>query len=318
MTLLARTGRCAIIATVNARPEVLRPWAWYHLNSGFDQLFLFFDDPHDTALEELDGLEGVTSIACSRDWWREQCGARPEMVEDRQVANVNAGLQQARDAACQWAAHLDSDELIQVCSPLKPLLQGSTADALQLSMCEAVSERFDYERIFDSSLFKRQGSRLQLALAAAAGCRHALRYGEYFLGHRQSKMLVRVDGAVRRMGVHRPLDAAENVRIEHTEGLRLLHFDGVGFSDWDRKWQARLQGDHRFRGMRPARRKQMEAYRRADRSGLSARQQLFRDVCMLPGREIRVLKRLHLMETIDIDPSHFSPPADAVIVPDGP
>jgi len=154
-------------------------------------------------------------------------------------------------------------------------------------------------------LFKRVPNRPQLAAATLLGCRRAIRFREYFRGHTESKMLVRLNAGVNRMGIHKPIDCSSGARVERTEKIQLLHFDCVGFTDWDCKWRLRVEGSCQGLGFRPARQKQFAAYREVADQSTEVREALFRELQMIPARELAILKGLHLVTTVDLDRSHL-------------
>ena len=288
--------------------EVLEPWIDYHLHAGIGRMILYFDDPGDPAITALGGIEQLTAIPCSEAYWRDTGLSRPKNIGTIQVVNVNHGFALAADMGCTWAAHIDCDELILPLEPLGELLGRSRADALKMTVLEAVSERFDYDNIFDARLFKRVPNRLQLLTAVLLGCRHSIRFGEYFRGHTESKMLVRLNAGVTRMGIHKPIERSHDASIEVCDEIQLLHFDCVGFTDWDRKWGSRLDGSFRVDGLRPARQKQFAAYGEAAGLNIKARESLFRELQMIPAREVAILKRLGLLTTVDLDRSRLGLP----------
>lgn len=296
------------MATVKAPLKVLYPWVKYHLDKGIGRMVLYFDDPNDPAIASMVGIEQVTAIPCSDRHWKDMGQTRPERLGKVQELNVNHGFALASDMGCSWAAHIDCDELIFPLEPLGELLGQSRADALKMTVLEAVSEYFEYDNIFDARLFKRVPNRLQFLAASILACRRSLCYGEYFRGHTASKMLVRLNAGVTRMGIHKPIERSHEARIELCEQIQLLHFDCVGFADWDRKWGFRLESSFNADGLRRARQKQFAAYGDAAQQSIEARAALFRRLHMIPAREVAILKRLGLLTTVDLDRSLLALP----------
>lgn len=301
MTMDDTEPRAAIVSTVKAPLDQLLTWVGHHRRVGFERFFLFFDDPDDRAIAPVGALPGVQAVPCGPGWWSGEESGRPPQLVARQRVNLHRGMEAAREAGQHWVAHIDADELVRPLRPLPALLSGQLADALRLDLREAVSERTDYASIFDARTFKVPPGRLQHAAARLLGCRRAIRHGDFFRGHRESKTLVRLGGRVRRMGIHKPLECEAGARIEWTDEIQLLHFDCIGFEDWNAKWSDRLNGDSFGRGIRPARQAQFADYVDAARQGLEARRELFRETQMIPSREAAILHRLGLLETIDLD-----------------
>ena len=294
-----KTDRVAIVSTVKAPMDVLQPWIRHHLDIGIERFYLFLDDPADEASAELEATDRVHVVRCTPAYWSRLNGTRPDPVPGRQAVNVNHGMSLAAASGCNWVAHIDCDELIRPLMPLEDILASTGADGLRMTVLEAVSEQLDYPGIFDPSLFKTVPTRGQALAAVLLGCFGAFRYGEYFRGHTASKMLIRLDGTVTRMGIHKPVEFTADYRFKETKALQLLHFDGIGFDDWDKKWTARIKNEHSAFGFRPARVRQLEAYRKAARKGRDSRVALFRKTQMIPRREAAVLKRLGLLHRIE-------------------
>lgn len=298
-------GPIAIVATVKAPLAVLKSWINHHLHSGIDRLILYFDDPRDPAIAAMQGIEQVTAIPCSEAYWQETGQTRPERFGALQVLNVNHGFALAAGMGCSWAAHVDSDELIVPSMALSRLLARSRADALKMTVLEAISERPDYDSIFDARLFKRVPNRPQLVAATLLGCRRAIRYREYFRGHTESKMLVRLNAGIHRMGIHKPLNFSSEAQIELTKEIQLLHFDCVGFADWDCKWRLRLEDLREGRALRPARQKQFAAYGEVAEKSAEVREALFRELQVIPARELAILKSLRMVTGVELDRSQL-------------
>lgn len=293
-----------IVATVKAPLECLQAWRRHHERIGIRRFILFFDDPNDPSFDALKDEKGVTAVRCDDRYWRDN-GEKPNQVPPRQIVNLHRGMFMARELGVDWIAHIDSDELIRPLCPMDEVLSRAGVNALLLDLREAVSERMDYKSIFEPTLFKKPPSQGQMRTARRLGCKNAFGYGSFFHGHTQSKTLFRLDGNVRRMGIHRPLEWHGEPSMGMTRDIQLLHFDGVGFADWDAKWAARSVNHF---GMRPARRRQLEAYRDAAARGESSRLRLFRESQLMTPWTRFVLRRLKLVERIVLDQSMHRPP----------
>ena len=297
--------RVAIVSTIKAPIEILRQWIHFHLNAGIEGFFLFLDDPGDSSHKALTAYETVRIVCCSNGYWKALGGKRPGAIVSRQKVNLAQGVAMAASEGFDWVAHIDSDELIRPLKPMDQVLSATNAAAIRLDLLEAVSEQMEYPGIFDTSLFKRLPDRKKALAARLLGCRQAFRFGEYFRGHTESKMLFRTDGSIKEMGIHKPIELRAGATVGASAEVQLLHFDCIGFSDWDRKWQTRLGDSPDDYRMRPARCRQFEAYRNATVEGYEARIDLFRNIQMIPQREQKWLRKLGLLERFELDRGLF-------------
>src|SRR5881227_2033303 len=118
-----RKTRAAIVTTLRDADRVLDSFIRYHLLIGFEQIFLFFDDPHDPSLDKARGYEKVTAMrdnrALRRRWKQTRLYAedgqlrrfRNKEVMARQELNVAIAVELAIDHRIDWLLHIDIDEL---------------------------------------------------------------------------------------------------------------------------------------------------------------------------------------------------------------
>jgi hypothetical protein len=310
--MLRRKPRVRTVTVTTLRTDVDRVKAFvaYHLRLGVDEMVLFFDDPEDPAMGEVQTLPGVTAVACDHEHWQSVRGSRPKGVQARQVTNVNSVLS-SRRGEFDWLLHIDSDELIHAPKGLARTLEreGSGLTLLQMPVLEAVPSDPQEQDAFRSTvLFRRHQPELEQRareLNAASGYQ-----GSTFLrGHVQGKPAVRLDGVVTRLRIHR---AAEYDRARFTKGvsrdIHVLHYDAGSFSDWCTKWRDRDRFSRA--GHQEARIAQWDEFVRldalGDEAGLRA---LYHSYYMLPPEEIPILESIGLVERVDLDPSWFDWPA---------
>jgi hypothetical protein len=104
-------------------PGLLENWIRHHKCSGFERLFLFFDDPEDPAIEDALPFvkNGVRIYRCSEEWWKEAVrlslnitgvvefiGAEPIA---RQIMVAEVAMRDGIAAGIDWLLHIDMDEL---------------------------------------------------------------------------------------------------------------------------------------------------------------------------------------------------------------
>jgi hypothetical protein len=224
--------------------------------------------------------------------------------------NASAGLEIARESGYDWIIHIDSDELLYSKEILGTILSKMKKNVVRFAIREAVPDQEDYTDVFSEvTLFKKPASRLKLMVAMGLGCRKAFFRGEYFRGHLASKTAVRVKSNITRMGIHRPESAEGTVSIENTDRIQLLHFDCCGLAAWKTKWTRRLGETALATKMRKNRRRQGEVFARAShQGGDQVLLDLYRRLYFIPQREKRILTRLHMLTSIQIDRKLFDKP----------
>jgi hypothetical protein len=301
--------KVAVISTVKAPPHELHMFVNYHLNIGIDEIILFFDDPLDTSIDTFSQYQNVSTVACAPEYWLKNLDHNPSGFGEKQITNVNVGVQIAVDKRCGWIIHIDSDELINPLANIKHILANCSSDALRFSLMEAASEKEDYETIFSTTLFKKPSSDKKLQIAKLLGCSHSLFENEYFRGHTASKMAIRVGPKIRTYGIHGPKEYdIDTTVIENTTAIQLLHFDCVGFESWNTKWGLRINGSWTHQNMRPNRVKQLQAYIQEKQNGSTALSNLYTRFHIVPKREKGTLFLLGMLTRVKLDQSLFETP----------
>jgi hypothetical protein len=114
--------KVAIVTLLKNPGPLLDSYITYHLDAGFDHMFLFFDDPDDPAIPEAQKYCGVTVIRNDEALWREL--EKTEMYQNddiRQFARTQLNARQppiveyaiglALREKFDWLLHIDCDEL---------------------------------------------------------------------------------------------------------------------------------------------------------------------------------------------------------------
>ena len=305
-------SRIAVISTVRSPVEQLKRFIAFNLNSGIDQIFLFFDDPQDAGLHKLSSLEKVHLIRCDDKYWKTRSNLRPSSIEERQTINVNEGAKIARSKDFEWIIHIDSDELIYPLYPIKQVLAKSSAEAIRFSVMEAVPCTEKYNHIFEPYIFRKKPRIIPMnitkIISRLLGCNKAFFGNEYFRGHMASKMAVRISSNITCYGIHNATKDSGKLNVEDTNDIRLLHFDCVGFDNWQAKWENRLDGSGKATRMRNNRKEQLSLYERARIEGKNQLINLYRRLYFIPDYERRVLYCLGMLSFIHIDRNMFDHP----------
>lgn len=121
-------------STVRASRDELRSFVNYHLNTGVDQLLLFFDDPADESIASIGLNPRVTLYVCNEAYWQQRGVQRPVTIEDRQEINVNYALSMSRTRDVDWLIHIDSDELLLSREAIKDVLSTYPQDVVRFGM----------------------------------------------------------------------------------------------------------------------------------------------------------------------------------------
>lgn len=314
--------RFATASMVKAPPHMLAEWAAYHLNSGIDEMHIFFDDPNDPAIDLLSGQPAITCYRCDDQFWIDLVADMdlevPVVVPHKQHVMLRYLLGR-KDLAIDWLAHIDSDELIWAPGNLRTALERECrtgVDHVQMPPLEAVPADLDMTDPFrDIHVFKEHLTDLY-PQAKERGVRAPFQGGNILRGHRRGKSLVRF-GTIKNMRIHGPTPSAmasgRFTSVAATD-LRILHYDAGTFADWQRKWENRaVYGDNMTR----LRVQQTERYLAATamsrpKQRERALRKLYRHEYMLKPQDEQILRELGLVRTVDVDPALFTlPPATA-------
>jgi Glycosyl transferase family 2 len=303
----------AIVGTFRASLSDTIRHVNYHLNTGIDHLFLFFDDPADPAIDALAEYKQVTCIRCDDQYWFKS-GFNVEAwdLDQRQLINANAGLRLAREMGIGWITHIDSDELLYAEEGIAKALSriAPNVEVIAFQVLEAVPERFEHECAFEQvRLFKsthRRRNRIYFKLARYLGCKSAFYNGEYFRGH-QCKTALRTCTHVKGMGVHEPVkDWDRPFEIVKMRNIKLLHYDAWAFTSWVKKWSRRVDRTI-LAEFGVNRRQQLEEIDQAFRQGEGKMIEVYKKMHFVSPRQQIVLRSLGLLKKIRIKKSFFAP-----------
>lgn len=300
-------SKIAAISTVKSPPNELTRFVNYHLNIGINEIILFFDDPEDKAVSLFENKEHVSCVICSDDYWFRALNRKPDSIEERQIYNINRGVELAKEKQCNWVSHIDSDELIfnstdySIISQLEKL----DADIARMAVREAIAEKKENGNIFQSKWFKKPVPVQKVETAEKYGCKNVIFRGEYFRGHLESKAFVKVGPKIKKYGIHYPMEYDPETNVKQIETLKLLHFDCVSFNAWKLKWGRRLDGSAFAKNMRKNRKIQFQEFEEAKKQGHEQLQLLYKKRHVVSKREKIVLLILGMIEKNNIHPKLF-------------
>jgi hypothetical protein len=329
----------ATVTTLKAPVQETLAFVAYHLRSGVDHMYLFFDDPEDEAIPSLQGKKRVTCVRCNAAHWKRLGVEDGASLQERQHANATYAFCQARRADMDWIAHIDSDELLYSSGSLRALFSAVSpqTDVLLFPVMEAVPQRLQYRCPFQEiSLFKhflnmqvdeaaftmRRYDRLRYwanaqiwrrkkQVATMLGCTHSQIIGDYLLGHMVGKSATRTTAKVRRMGNHLPVTGGEKLRLSVAVEGAVLHYDCQGYEPWKAKWNRRVTGHADFDTSRFAfhRKRQLRQFGVAYNEDCEkALVDLYKKWYFVPAYERTIMQGLNLMRRVDLSPSRFEMP----------
>lgn len=298
-------AKLCIVSTIKASPKETSMFVNYHLNIGINHIFIFFDDPNDSAIPALKNNKAVTCISCNESYWNENAGERPHPIEERQIFNNNFGMSIARNKEFDWAIFIDHDELLYPRNNLERSLENSGADVVRFQIYEAASDHMHYDNLYDTSLFKTSARSFQIWLGALLGCKHAFFEKRYFRGHQDSKVAIHLCARIKKMGIHEPIGTGNHYEEKKTKEIILLHFDCVGFDAWKTKSLGRI-AINSANGLRGNRLRQQELFTKTLTEDNEKLESLYKEIFVIPKHEQRILKLLGMMTDIKLDKTLFN------------
>ncbi len=299
----------AIVSTVRDDVGEVERFITYHLGQGVQHIFLYLDAPEEWSAMAYSNDPRVHVRECSDQFWR-QAGGRPAGLTQRQLHNANAALAEARDVGVDWITHIDQDELLY--SPdgdIPRTLADCALPAVRYEMLEAIDTGTRTGSRFFADTFKKNISPKVAATLRSDPLLSGLLFdGEYFRGHKQSKIAVRVAGFSGRLGVHGI--EGSNAPIPHAPGLLLLHYDCIGLATWKAKWSLRKVAIAGF-GMRDNRKMQLALFNAAE-GNADAERAAYEMLHVASGEQVEAGRRRGILKTLRIDPTLFDVPEDTV------
>ena len=250
--------KLALCCTLIHAQPVLAHWVAHHRALGFEQFYLFVDDPAELAdytalpLGDVQLIPRDAALAsawsASLDWDFHQPFVATQ-VYARQCMNTNVAMTRARAAGCDWLLHLDSDELLHVPEGAVSLPAYFAAhamfDLIAFTNHEAVPEQWHVDNYFaEVTLFKRNGLTLSVPQRQLA---ERLFGPQYFQAYANGKSAVNLRGkATEADGAHAFRPAPMLCR-ETT--LCVLHFAHCGFNWFHEKFKTLGDFDNQLIGL---------------------------------------------------------------------
>jgi len=303
------SAKPAIVTTLkHPSPSVLEFFVKYHQAIGFEHLFLFFDDPDDSALDQAKSYPGVTAIAndelLESVWEMSDQYALSEklihLIEARQVFNCEVAIELSLDMGFDWLLHIDIDELFYSprCSASEHFdaLDARGIDNVVYMNFEAVPESEDIDNYFtEVTLFKknpyREGhlrfdERQERMLRGLTERYGTVPYHGYFLYYVLGKSAARVTPSLGARhpvlwGVHRFVHRSDPGRRRAAAGddQLVLHYPCCGFGPLWRRYENSVRPKVMVSGTF-----YNDVARFKRRNDLEGARRLYRDMVMLSDR----------------------------------
>ncbi len=331
-----------LFATIRASLPDTLAFGYYHLNTGIDRLYLFFDDPEDPAIGALEGEKRITCIPCTGAHWQDLVGDLPRAklsINVKQEANARMAVQRARQDGYTWIGHIDSDELVYAPGGLRQMLAAipPEVDIVKFPVLEAVPENQPVQSAFrELHFFKRARQavpknryifldprerlpyffhfvsyRARQILAGVQGC--PIVFQRYIKGHAMGKSIARTSAPIVSFRSHFPIPLERTrMQINLFSGGTILHYDFPDFDHWLTKWKSRFATIQQ--GVVPMklsihRQRQFDEFIRVYEQGSEADlQALFQRTLLVSPRARRILTRMHLATEIHLPAAVFTPP----------
>jgi len=242
----------------------------YHLNTGIDHIYMFFDDPDDPAVDVLSLEKRVTCIRCDNGYWANLAGNLPKSglsINVKQEINSQVAIKKSRENCYTWICHLDSDELIyavggfkKAIAALKPDVQVAKFPVLEV-IPEKLSVQMAYQELHffkhapltrpkNNSLYHLSPNEnfffylrntlywTRIIRAFLLGCNQVFK--DYIKGHLTGKSIVRTNAPIVSFGPHFPKPAEhECLQMNLLPKVKLLHYDSPDYDHWKTKWYIR-------------------------------------------------------------------------------
>lgn len=217
-----------IVTTLREPLPLTLAFVAHHLDRGVERLHLYFDDPHDPAIDLLTTERQVRITVCDAHYWATN-GGRPAMIMARQALNAAVAL---THVAAPWVLHCDADEfLINPSFVMRQLAAlPSDIDVLRLS----VWERCVIEGDAGIGLFGGSCRKPVMDPVAVYGAQTAALLTRGMAAYAGCKSVTRVAAGLT-IGIHDSHRGLRGSRAERLSPVRrktlhlpqIIHFDGL-------------------------------------------------------------------------------------------
>ena len=145
------------ISTTVKNPHQLNDWIRYHLNIGFDKLYIVFDDEN----EDFFINDPRVQIFKNNAQWKYEISKLPNMdqfindtkeVMSRQITNFTNVRNYAMQDDITWLLHIDGDELFFPQDQTVKNIFNKNVDSITFQNYEMIPKKDNYENCFISGI----------------------------------------------------------------------------------------------------------------------------------------------------------------------
>lgn len=228
------------------KPHQLSDWICYHLNIGFNKIYLIFDDPNDDSISTAKKFNKVEVILYNDEWkkgfellknWKEHGKHLNQEVMSRQVLSVEKTLKLAMRDELDWLMHIDSDEILYIPSgnSVSSLYQNLTSNIqiVNVDNYEVIPHDINTTNCFrNHTLFRNR---------IVGG----------FKAYWGNKSSCRVNTKNSPHGVHYfKTTFGQSKNLSHDQAL-ILHYVNCNFEEWKQKYQILGNFENKWWGWKP-------------------------------------------------------------------
>jgi hypothetical protein len=210
------------IATTVKNPHQLNDWIKYHLNIGFDKLYIVFDDENEIYNNLYKNNKNVI-IFKNDDKWKKELSLLPNMdhflndkkeVMSRQILNFANSRNYAKLDKLNWLLHIDADELFYPESNSLDNIFDNNYSTILFQNYEMIPKKDNYKNCFIEGVNFKINPHI---------------YNAYANG----KSAVNINSTAIIAGVH---DFVGGNKLSSTKG-KILHYPSCNFDEYVNKYK---------------------------------------------------------------------------------
>lgn len=228
-----------VVATVKASATEILNFVAHHLDLGAAHIWIYLDAPNPEAKPHLKGHPQVTVINANDNYWTTHHTKKPQMHQNRQVANASHAYARAGDV--DWLVHIDVDEFLwpqhSVAASLAPL--PTSCIVARVRPAEAMETPGGNGDMRFFKAFVRDKQR-RWEIVSEIYPTYALYLKGGFVSHVEGKMFVRTGQPNIKIKIHNTEQGAErNPGQVELLDLDLLHFHAASWAHWAERFSYR-------------------------------------------------------------------------------
>jgi hypothetical protein len=292
-------SRWGVLSTIKAPRSLTDVFVRHYLNLGCNVIYIFFDDPAVTELDEgLFNDPRVRVQVCTEEYWVSATTIYPagwrksrhSSLMHRQGVNLSTCLSIANEV--EWLLHVDVDELLNSHVDISQLLSETPNNlyAIGAKPYEAIYKA-DRNKTdpFDACFFKSSVSDSTHIVSKIYESK-ILPSSRGFWGHSIGKSFIRVGEPIDQVSPHVPKPLNKSLcPVFYSRTVELLHFEALTFDLFLSKQTARISSPDNSIGIASIRRKRLALLDSIARSkGMDGLQELYEKMHYLDMAQVRL------------------------------